>query len=200
MKWWKRGKKTHSSLNTHKKKGMAVFEPLPRSDPPPPPPTWKWNATGGNGNQIEETGGWSITRNNSDIYLYEFTDNLLILFKLHETPPPSPPRPRSSFAPEERDGFADPHVVVVEVAQAGEGEGGEEEEPGVGRLHLGVSVDVVRQHLPHAPAGRKSGSAEAGNAGKGLHDHPLHGGGGRGDTCFNHPARVVGTRDRDLRA
>lgn len=47
------------------------------------------------------------------------------------------------FAPEEGDGFADAHVVVVEVAQAGKGHGGQEEEARVGHLDLCVAVNVV---------------------------------------------------------
>lgn len=36
------------------------------------------------------------------------------------------------FAPEEGNGFADAHVVVVKVAQAGKGHGGHQEEAHVG--------------------------------------------------------------------
>lgn len=93
--------------------------------------------------------------NNDDIYLYEFTDNFVdFLFKLDNIPLPSP----SSLAPEECDGFADAHVIVVEVAKASEGDGRHEEEAGVGRLHLGLAVNVVRQHLPDAPAGEQAAS------------------------------------------
>lgn len=69
----------------------------------------------------------------------------------------------SSFAPEQRHGFADAHVVVVEVAEAGEGDGGQDEEAGSGQLDLGVAVNIVRQHLAEAPAGgQAAGSAEKG--------------------------------------
>ena len=56
-----------------------------------------------------------------------------------------------SLAPEQRHGLADAHIVVVEVAEASEGDGRQEEEPRVRHLDLGVPVDVVRQHLPDAP-------------------------------------------------
>lgn len=77
---------------------------------------------------------------------------MLILFKLDQRPL-SPPPTQSSLAPEERQGFADAHVVVVEVAEASEGDAGQEEEAGVGHPDLGVAVDVVGQHLPDAPVG-----------------------------------------------
>lgn len=51
---------------------------------------------------------------------------------------------QSLFAPEEGNGFADAHVVVVEVAQTGKGHGGQEEEARVGHLDLCVTVNVVR--------------------------------------------------------
>ena len=56
-----------------------------------------------------------------------------------------------SLAPEQGHGLADAHVVVVEVAEASEGDSGQEEEPRVGHLDLGVPVDVVCQHLANAP-------------------------------------------------
>lgn len=75
---------------------------------------------------MKRQNGWKINQlgllagNNGDIYLYEFTDNFVdFLFKLDNIPLPSP----SSFAPEECDGFADAHVIVVEVAKASEGDG-----------------------------------------------------------------------------
>lgn len=34
----------------------------------------------------------------------------------------SPPSPQSSFTPEECDGFADSHIIVVEVAKACKGD------------------------------------------------------------------------------
>lgn len=67
-------------------------------------------------------------------------------------PPPSV-RARGSFAPQQSDGFTDADVVVVEVAEAGEGDGGEEEEAGVRQLDLRLAVNVVRQHLADAPGG-----------------------------------------------
>lgn len=42
----------------------------------------------------------------------------------------------SSFAPEEGNGFADAHVVVVEVAKTSEGDRGHEEETCIGNLDL----------------------------------------------------------------
>lgn len=57
--------------------------------------------------------------------------------------PPKFPSPLS-LAPQQGDGFADAHVVVVEVAQTGEGDGGQEEEARVGQLDLCVAVNVVR--------------------------------------------------------
>ena len=56
-----------------------------------------------------------------------------------------------SFAPQQSYSFADAHVVVVEVAEASEGDGGQKKEPSVGKLDLGVSVDVVCQHLANPP-------------------------------------------------
>lgn len=50
----------------------------------------------------------------------------------------------SLFAPEEGNGFADAHIVVVEVTQAGKGHGGQEEEACIGYLDLCVTVNVVR--------------------------------------------------------
>lgn len=50
---------------------------------------------------------------------------------------------QSLFAPEEGNGFADAHVVVVEVAQAGKGHSGQEEEAHVGYLDFCVTVNVV---------------------------------------------------------
>lgn len=73
-------------------------------------------------------------------------------FSLNQTSFPSRPS-QSSFAPQERHGFADAHIVVVEVAEASEGEAGQEEEAGVGHLRFGVAVNVVSQHLPKAPVG-----------------------------------------------
>lgn len=49
-----------------------------------------------------------------------------------------------SFAPEQGNGFADAHVVVVEVAKTSEGDRGQEEQTCVGNLDLCVSVNVVR--------------------------------------------------------
>lgn len=42
----------------------------------------------------------------------------------------------SSFAPQEGNGFADAHVVVVEVAKTSEGDRGHEEETCIGNLDL----------------------------------------------------------------
>lgn len=75
---------------------------------------------------------------------------------------PSRP-PQGSFAPEQRHGSADAHVVVVEVAEASEGEGGQQEEAGVGHLHLGIAVNVVSEHLPEAPGGGRA-ERESGNS------------------------------------
>lgn len=71
------------------------------------------------------------------------------LLKLDNIPLPSP----SSFAPQKSDGFADAHVIVVEVAKTSKGEGRQEEEARVGHLGLGFAVNVVCQHLPDAPVG-----------------------------------------------
>lgn len=54
-----------------------------------------------------------------------------------------PPVHQSLFAPEQGNGFADAHVVVVEVAQASKGHGGQEEEACVGHLDLCVPVDII---------------------------------------------------------
>lgn len=48
-----------------------------------------------------------------------------------------------SFAPQQSYRFADAHVVVVEVAQAGESDSGQQEESGVGHLDLRFSVNIV---------------------------------------------------------
>lgn len=67
------------------------------------------------------------------------------------------------FAPQEADGFADAHVVVVEVAKAGEGDRGQQEETCVDQFDLRVAVNVVCQHLPDAPTRRKCNRTWGGN-------------------------------------
>jgi len=67
-----------------------------------------------------------------------------------------PPSVTCSFAPQQGYCFADAHVVVVEVAKTGESEGGDQKKCAVGDLDVGLSVDVVRQHLANAPVSMQS--------------------------------------------
>lgn len=64
-----------------------------------------------------------------------------------------------SFAPEKGHGFADADVMVVEVAKAREGDGGQEEQTCTGQLDLSVPVNVVRQHLPHTPRAKTNNAS-----------------------------------------
>lgn len=58
--------------------------------------------------------------------------------------PPKFPSPQlCSFAPEQGNGFADAHVIVVEIAKTGESDCGQQEEPCIGHLDLCVTVNVV---------------------------------------------------------
>lgn len=92
-----------------------------------------------------------------DFHTLKHPLNFFFFYNQLNQPPHRPPV--CSFAPQQRDGFADSHVVVVEVAEAGEGDRGQQEEARVGHLDLGVPMDVVRQHLPDPPAGRRQDGA-----------------------------------------
>lgn len=56
-----------------------------------------------------------------------------------------------SFTPQEGHSFTNPHVMVVEVAQAGEGDSRQNEEAGVSHLDFKVSMNVVCQNLAKTP-------------------------------------------------
>lgn len=82
------------------------------------------------------------------VYFDEFASLPILLERAQRPVGP----PQSSLAPEERHRPADAHVAVVEVAEASEGDGGQQQKAGLGQLHLGFAVNVVGQHLPQAPA------------------------------------------------
>lgn len=56
-----------------------------------------------------------------------------------------------SFTPQEGHSFTNPHVMVVEVAQAGEGDGRQNKEASVSHLDFKVSMNVVCQNLAKTP-------------------------------------------------
>lgn len=56
-----------------------------------------------------------------------------------------------SFTPQEGHSFANPHVMVVEVAQAGEGDGRQKEEASISHLDFKVSVNIICHNLPKTP-------------------------------------------------
>lgn len=57
----------------------------------------------------------------------------------------------SSEAPEHGHGLADAHVVVVEVAEAGEGQSRQDVQPHVGHFNGHVSVHIICNYLAQAP-------------------------------------------------
>lgn len=56
-----------------------------------------------------------------------------------------------SFTPQEGHSFTNPHVMVVEVAQAGEGDGWQKEEASISHLDFKISVNVIGQNLAKTP-------------------------------------------------
>lgn len=63
-----------------------------------------------------------------------------------------------SEAPEHGHGLADAHVVVVEVAEAGEGQGRQDVQPHVGHFNGHLSVHIVCDHLAQTPKQREKSS------------------------------------------
>lgn len=61
-----------------------------------------------------------------------------------------------SFTPQEGHRFTNAHVVVVEVAEAGEGDGGQKEQARVSHLDFSVSVNVVCHNLAETPKNIKT--------------------------------------------
>jgi len=56
-----------------------------------------------------------------------------------------------SFTPQEGHSFTNPHIMVVEVAQAGEGDGRQNKEACISHLDFKVSMNVVCQNLAKTP-------------------------------------------------
>ncbi|KAF3847217.1 hypothetical protein F7725_020245 [Dissostichus mawsoni] len=103
----------------------------------------------------------------------------------------------NSFAPEQGDGFAEAHVVVVEVAETGEGDRGQEEEAGVGHLDLCVPMNVGQGSSQGVVDGRTGAEIGCGSQGQQQDAHhslscPVQRGG------FGARARCRGKQTADL--
>lgn len=59
--------------------------------------------------------------------------------------------PGSSEAPEHGHSLADAHVVIVEVAEAGEGQGRQDVQPHVGHLNGHISMHIISNYLAQTP-------------------------------------------------
>lgn len=66
----------------------------------------------------------------------------------------------SSEAPEHGHSLADAHVLVVEVAEASEGEGRQDVQPRVGHLNGDVSMHIISYHLAQTPKREKSSNQQ----------------------------------------
>lgn len=56
-----------------------------------------------------------------------------------------------SFTPQEGHRFANAHVMVVKVAEAGEGDSGQNKQACISHLDFSISVNIVRHNLAKTP-------------------------------------------------
>lgn len=75
----------------------------------------------------------------------------------------------TSEAPEHGHSLTDPHVLVVEVAEAGEGEGGQNVQPRVGHFNGDVSMHIISYYLAQTPKQERKAQISKDHALKSIH-------------------------------